>query len=117
MSGGARQEGAQGGGSGGEGLTGRANEAMDQAADHLEDAAQRLKGIGQRAGAGTTGASARVGSLAQGAAGTMESTARYLRDNDVQALRSDLEGQLRQNPLQTLMIGVAAGWIVGKILR
>ncbi|MDQ3557454.1 MAG: hypothetical protein M3409_11865, partial [Gemmatimonadota bacterium] len=76
-----------------------------------------LKGIGGRAAAGSTGASAQMGSIANGAAGAMESTARYLRDNDVEALRQDLEGQVKENPLQTLLIGVAAGWIVGKILR
>jgi hypothetical protein len=50
-------------------------------------------------------------------AGLMESTAEFLRTNDVDSLRSELRRRMRERPLQTLMIGVAAGWVMGKILR
>ena len=60
---------------------------------------------------------ARAGDMAHGLADGMESAAGYLRSNDVEQLRGDLRRQMRERPLQTLLIGVAAGWVVGKILR
>ncbi len=93
----------------------RANDALNRGADVLESAAQRLGGLAGQGGQG--GAMGRAGDLASQAAGTMESTARYLRDNDVRALQGDLERMTREKPLQTLLVAVAAGWVLGKILR
>ncbi|HEX7239096.1 MAG TPA: hypothetical protein VF263_02430, partial [Longimicrobiaceae bacterium] len=96
----------------------RANDALSRGADVLESAAQRLSGLaGQGGQGGQGGAMGRAGDLASQAAGTMESTARYLRDNDVRALQGDLERMTREKPLQTLLVAVAAGWVLGKILR
>lgn len=93
------------------------NEGMQQAADRLETAAERLDRLADERIDGPSGTRARAGDLAHSAADTMESVARYLRDNDAQGLRSDLERQVREKPVQTLLVGVAAGWIAGKILR
>jgi ElaB/YqjD/DUF883 family membrane-anchored ribosome-binding protein len=95
----------------------RVNQTMDRAADTLENAAHRLDQVADRGGAGGTGPKAKAGQVAHSTADTMESIARYLRDNDMQGLQRDLERQVRTNPVQTLLIGVAAGWVVGKILR
>ena len=95
----------------------RANEQMNRAAGGLENAARKLDELADRQTAGATGAKAKAGDMAHGAADSMESLARYLRDNDVEGLQRDLEQQVRENPLRTLLIGVAAGWVVGKILR
>lgn len=95
----------------------RINEGLQQAADSLETAAERLDRLADERIAGESRARARAGDLAHSAADTMESVARYLRDNDAQELRSDLEQQVRDKPVQTLLVGVAAGWIVGKVLR
>jgi ElaB/YqjD/DUF883 family membrane-anchored ribosome-binding protein len=98
------------------GLEDRANQVLGRAAEGLETAANRLSGLTERGGE-QGGALGRATDFAQQAAGTMESTARYLRDNDVRALQSDVERMVREKPLQTLLIGVAAGWVLGKILR
>ncbi len=96
----------------------RINETMTRAASGLETAARRLDEAADRyAGPGTGGVRASAGDMAHQVADAFESTAGYLRDNDVRRLQEDLERQVRQNPLQTLLIGVAAGWIIGKILR
>lgn len=94
----------------------RVNQGMKQAADRLEQAAGRIDTLADERLSGT-GAAARAGDMAHTVADTMESMAGYLRSNDAQGLRSDLETQVRNKPLQTLLIGVAAGWLVGKILR
>jgi hypothetical protein len=43
---------------------------------------------------------------------------REARDSDdAGRIRSFLEEQLRERPLPTLLLGVLAGWIAGKLLR
>ena len=102
-------------------LAGRAedkvNRGLDQAADRLEQAAERIDRLADQQTQGASGIRARAGTVAHSAADTLESVAGYLRSNDAQALRSDLERQVRERPVQTLLIGVAAGWLAGKILR
>ncbi len=99
----------------------RAQEKLDtgmkQAADRIDTMAQRLDQVADERLAGGTGARARAGDVAHSFADTMESVAGYLRSNDTEALRGDLERQMRQRPLQTLLVAVAAGWLVGKIVR
>lgn len=111
--------GTQGSGSTGgraEQFTERANQGMRQAADRLDTVAGRIDRMADER-LGGSGNRAKAGDLAHSAADTMESVASYLRNHDVQGLQQDLERQVRERPLQTLLIGVAAGWIVGKILR
>lgn len=95
----------------------RVNQTMSRAAGGLENAAHKLDQAADSQTQGATGARAKAGRVAHGTADTMESVARYLRDNDARQLQGDLENQVRENPVQTLLIGVAAGWLVGKILR
>jgi len=95
----------------------RADQGMKQAASQLDSLAQRLDSTTDQKLAGATGARARAGDLAHGLADAMESVAGYLRNNDTSSLQRDLERQVRERPVQTRLIGVAAGWVVGKILR
>jgi len=94
----------------------RADEMMSRAAEGLDSAAGRIDEFAERQ-QGQGGAKGRMGRMAHGTAETIESVARYLRDNDVEGLQQDLERQVRSNPIQTLLIAVAAGWMVGKLLR
>lgn len=95
----------------------RVNQKMNQAADTIDSAARRLDDLADRQTQGATGPRARAGEMAHTAADTMESVANYLRSNDVQGLRRDMERQVNERPLQTLLVAVAAGWLAGKILR
>lgn len=96
----------------------RANRTIDQTADRLEGAARQLHETADRQMSGTSGGvRARAGRWAHEVADTGESAASYLRSTDVADLRQGLQRQVREQPLQTLLIGVAAGWILGKILR
>jgi ElaB/YqjD/DUF883 family membrane-anchored ribosome-binding protein len=95
----------------------RANELKDRAAGSLEDTAQRIDDLADRHLDGGQGVRAQAGNLAHSTADTFESAARYLRSNDMGALQSDLERQVRRHPMQTLLVAVAAGWVAGKILR
>jgi ElaB/YqjD/DUF883 family membrane-anchored ribosome-binding protein len=89
---------------------------IDQAADRLGGAAQSLHQTADRhlAGGGVRGT---AGRLAHGVADAGENAAEYLRNTEVNDLTQALERQVRENPLQTLLISAATGWLVGKILR
>ena len=41
----------------------------------------------------------------------------YLRGSDADDLRRDVETRVREKPLQSVLVAVAAGWLVGKIVR
>jgi hypothetical protein len=64
-----------------------------------------------------SGEGGRMAGVAGGFAGGMESTARYVRDGDVEELRRDWEGQVRRSPVQTLLAVALAGFVIGRILR
>jgi ElaB/YqjD/DUF883 family membrane-anchored ribosome-binding protein len=98
-------------------LEGRANELKDRAAGGLEDAARRIDEMADRHLGEAEGLRGRASNLTHSAADSMESVARYLRTNDVGELQADLEKQVRTRPLQTLLVAVAAGWLVGKVIR
>jgi hypothetical protein len=55
--------------------------------------------------------------MAHNVADRMESTASYLRDRDASDFVGRLQDQVRERPLEMLLVGVATGWLVGKILR
>jgi hypothetical protein len=101
----------------GDRLESRVNWTLEAAADRLDDTAERIDGMGAGREAGEPAGEAREGGIAHSVAGLMESTADFLRTNDVDTLRGELRRRMRERPLQTLMIGVAAGWVMGKILR
>jgi ElaB/YqjD/DUF883 family membrane-anchored ribosome-binding protein len=95
----------------------KVNQGLNQAADRIDQAAHRLDQIADQQAGGAGGPRAKAGQMAHSVADTMESVAGYLRSNDARKLRGDLERQVRERPVQTLLIGVAAGWLAGKILR
>jgi ElaB/YqjD/DUF883 family membrane-anchored ribosome-binding protein len=47
----------------------------------------------------------------------LNASADYVRDMDFQAVKSDLEQQVRRNPGRSLLIAAAAGLIIGTMFR
>jgi hypothetical protein len=93
----------------------RADNLMDQAAEQLETVAEKVdsvaglipkKGLGERAN-----------TYGHTAADTLESVARFLRDNDVSTLQRELGGLVATRPLSMLLLAVGAGFVAGKALR
>lgn len=93
------------------------NQQMHRTAEQLDTAAEQIDRFADQRTRGATGVKAQAGAMAHSVADVLETASSYLRDNDVESLRADLGRQLRERPLQTLLVGVAAGWVVGKILR
>lgn len=98
-------------------------------ADALESGAERLRqqaasGSGQFAGAnatgGSTGAIADDNRLVQTSnqlAGGMQASADWLRDADLDGLKSGIERQVKEHPGRSLAVAVGLGYLLGKALR
>jgi ElaB/YqjD/DUF883 family membrane-anchored ribosome-binding protein len=87
-----------------------ADKAKDRAATGIESIAERLREqAGDREGLPAQ-ASEKVAS-------GMEKTAGYLKEGDTQQMVQDLEGFVRSHPMQALGGAIAAGFVIGRILR
>lgn len=93
----------------------RADSMLNQAAGKLEDVAEKVdaaaglipnKGVGQQAN-----------SYGHTAADTLESVARWMRDNDTETLQRELGGLVASRPLSMMLLAVGAGFVAGKVLR
>jgi ElaB/YqjD/DUF883 family membrane-anchored ribosome-binding protein len=97
-------------------------------ADALESGAEKLRtqgaGGGQYAGAMATGGSDAMvsdGSRTAGAtnqiAGGLQASADWLRDADLDSMKSGIERQVKDHPGRTLAIAVGVGYLLGKAIR
>ena len=98
-------------------------------ADALESGAERLRqqgaGGGQLAGAAATGDSAgmistetnRMADVSNQVAGGLQASADWLRDADLDGLKSGLERQVKEHPGRTLAVAVGLGYLLGKAIR
>jgi hypothetical protein len=103
----------------------KASGAKDSLANALEAGADRLRA---RAGgdgisaAGVEGGSmavadGRTAQVSNRVAGGMEGAATWLRDADLDGLKSGVEHQVKEHPGRTLLIAVGLGYLLGKALR
>jgi ElaB/YqjD/DUF883 family membrane-anchored ribosome-binding protein len=107
----------------------KAGTLKNSLADALESGAERLRqqaaGGGATAGSAATGGS--VGMLADGSnrtvemsnqvAGGLQGAADWLRDADLDGLKSGLERQVKDHPGRTLAVAVGLGYLLGKAIR
>jgi len=98
-----------------------ANQAGDRAYDAAETGREGAASGLERAAAGIE---RRVGDAegmpaqaAERAAEGMQSAAGYLRQHDSQEIWQDVERYVQHNPVRSLIGAVAAGFVVGRILR
>ena len=98
-------------------------------ADALESGAERLRqqaaGGGQTAGAAATGGSVgmvadqpnRMADVSNQVAGGLQASADWLRDADIDGLKTGLERQVKEHPGRTLLIAAGLGYLLGKAFR
>lgn len=96
--------------------SGALNDARARAADGLAAAAERLDRAASRQEL-NGGPKARAAEAAHRLAGGMDATAGYLRSPDAERLREDFEFRVRESPLRAVLITVAAGFVLGRLLR
>jgi ElaB/YqjD/DUF883 family membrane-anchored ribosome-binding protein len=73
------------------------------AASTIDAAAARLDSGGQR-----------VASMAHGAADKLNSTADYIRENDLNAMAADVKTLVKNNPVPALLGAAALGFVLAK---
>jgi ElaB/YqjD/DUF883 family membrane-anchored ribosome-binding protein len=107
----------------------KAGNLKNSLADALESGAERLRqqaaGGGQTAGAAATGGSAsmiadqpnRMADMSNQVAGGLQASADWLRDADLDGLKSGLERQVKEHPGRTLAVAVGLGYLLGKAIR
>lgn len=107
----------------------RAGTAKNSLADMLETGADKLRNRtrgdsgAQLAGATGDGSMAvsadagRMGQVGDRVAGGMQATADWLREADMEELRSGVERQVREHPGRTLLIALGLGYVIGKAFR
>lgn len=97
-------------------------------ADALESGAERLRqqasGSGQLAGGNAAGGSTgvivddnRLAQTSNQLAGGMQGAADWLRDADLDGLKSGIERQVKEHPGRSLAVAVGVGYLLGKALR
>jgi hypothetical protein len=98
-------------------------------ADALESGADRMRrqgaGGGQTAGAAATGDSVgmvadhpnRMNDMSNQLAGGLQASADWLRDADLDGMKSGIERQVREHPGRTLAVAVGLGYLLGKAIR
>jgi ElaB/YqjD/DUF883 family membrane-anchored ribosome-binding protein len=120
----------------GEKLSGVGSTVRDKAgnlksslADVLESGAEKLRaqgaGGGQLAGAAATGESTgmiadqsnRMAGATNQLAGGLQASADWLRDADLDGMKTGIERQVKEHPGRTLAIAVGAGYLLGKAFR
>ena len=107
----------------------RAGNLKNSLADALESGAEKLRqqgaGGGQMAGAAATGGSTgmvsdqsnRMTDVSNQVAGGLQGAADWLRDADLDGLKSGLERQVKEHPGRTLAVAVGLGYLLGKAIR
>jgi hypothetical protein len=109
----------------------RAGNMKDSLADALESGADKLRqrvhgastgSSGELAAATSTGSvtttdGGRVTVVGDRDAGGKQATADWLRDADLDSLKTGVERQVKEHPGRTLLIAVGLGYLLGKAFR
>lgn len=89
--------------------------ARRAAGGRLEDAARKVRELGDRAAARNP-VLGRARPLVYNAAEGIDGAADYVRTHELEAMRSDLESQVRRHPLAAIGVAFLAGYAVRRIL-
>ena len=102
----------------------KAGSMKNKLASALESGAERLRGNsgGSLAGATTAGSTAiegdgRLSQVSERVAGGMDATADWLRDADIDGIKTGIERQVKEHPGRTLLIAAGLGYLIGRAFR
>jgi ElaB/YqjD/DUF883 family membrane-anchored ribosome-binding protein len=109
----------------GSGVRDKAGSAKDKLANALESGAGRLRdraGAAALAGVSADGTATiqtdgRIAQVSDKVAGGMQATADWLRDADIEGMKSGIERQVKEHPARTLLIAAGLGYLIGKAFR
>lgn len=86
----------------------KVDSAMTATGEHVERLASTVR---EKAPEGA------LGDVATTAADALEKSGRYLQQADLQQVRSDLERMIRDHPIEALLIGFGAGFLLARAFR
>ena len=91
-------------------------------ADGLQAGAQALRQnkLGLTASDGSTASlssDSSITAVTDTIATGMQSSADWLRDADIEKLKSGVEKQVKEHPARSLLVALGAGYLIGKVLR
>ena len=102
----------------------KAGSFKDSLADALQSGAERLRQQGgQVSGLAPDGSTSlvaednRIAQTSNQIAGGMQGAAEWLRDADMEGLKTGLEKQVKEHPGRTLAVAVGIGYLLGKAFR
>jgi ElaB/YqjD/DUF883 family membrane-anchored ribosome-binding protein len=106
----------------------RAGSLKNTLADALQTGAEKLRAQGAGGGqiAGTSATVGSTGMIGEGnrlseatnqLAGGLQASADWLRDADLDGLKSGIERQVKEHPGRTLAVAVGVGYLLGKAFR
>lgn len=104
----------------------RAGELKTSLADKLEQGAEKLRQRSQSGeqyagatGDGTVGVTEhdKMHQLTDKVAGGMQSTADWVRNADLESVKTDIERQVKEHPARSLLVAVGLGYLLGKAFR
>jgi ElaB/YqjD/DUF883 family membrane-anchored ribosome-binding protein len=102
----------------------KAGSVKNKLANALESGAERLRGNGGANLAGATSAGTttiegdgRLSQVSDRVAGGMEATADWLRDADIDGIKTGIERQVKEHPGRTLLIAAGLGYLIGRAFR
>jgi ElaB/YqjD/DUF883 family membrane-anchored ribosome-binding protein len=102
----------------------KAGSMKNKLANALESGAEKLRGHsgGNLAGATTAGTTSiesdgRMSQVSDRVAGGMQATADWLRDADIDGLKTGIERQVKEHPGRTLLIAAGLGYLIGRAFR
>jgi hypothetical protein len=101
----------------------KASNIPSMLADGLEAGAQALRqnklGLATTDGstAASTSSDSSITAVTDTLATGMQSSADWLRDADLEKLKSGVEQQVKEHPARTLLVALGAGYLIGKALR
>ena len=87
-------------------------QSREPAAEKLRNAASALHGKADHLPGGET-----VAGMAHKTADTMQATAEYVRQHNLQDMAADVNTFVRKRPGQSLLAAIAAGFLIGRTLR
>jgi len=98
--------------------------ALDSGAERLRRQAGSTGSSGQQFAGATEGGSvaidatnSRIAPVATKVAGGMEATAGWLRETDLDSVKTGIERQVKEHPGRTLLVAVGLGYLLGKAIR
>jgi ElaB/YqjD/DUF883 family membrane-anchored ribosome-binding protein len=105
----------------------RVGTAKDKLANALESGADKLRERAHPAGVTLAGATAeggsaaisdgRVAQVSDKVAGGMQASADWLREADLDGIKSGIETQVKEHPGRTLLIAAGLGYLIGRAFR